>query len=91
MTDKLTNCPDCDTRPGQQHKPGCDVERCSVCGDQRISCGCDGHDSAFARWTGFYPGDLESKELGIDLNQLYQLGYAKVVFIKPKKQERQDG
>ena len=48
-----------------------------------MQCDCEGHDRAFARWTGFWPGDLESKELGIDLNDFYLLGYDKLIFIKP--------
>lgn len=33
-------CHDCNTRPGGFHHPGCDCERCPVCGGQFISCGC---------------------------------------------------
>jgi hypothetical protein len=82
MTDLIT-CPDCGVNPGEIHAEGCDVERCSACGRQAIGCACKNHDPAFARWTGFWPGDLESKALGIDLNMFYAKGYHKILFVKP--------
>lgn len=33
-------CHDCFAVKGEYHVPSCDVERCPVCGDQAISCGC---------------------------------------------------
>src|SRR5687767_518700 len=49
-------CPDCGCLVGQPHRNECDVERCSVCGFQRISCGeCKGHDSMVTAWTGRWP------------------------------------
>jgi len=60
------NCPDCGAGPGKVHEEGCDVERCSACGGQRISCDCGGvHDRSFARWTGFWPGRSECLALGM--------------------------
>lgn len=79
----LRDCHDCGAKPGQPHRPGCDTEQCSVCGGQRLQCRCKGHDRAFARWTGIWPGDAESKALGIDLNEFHRRGLHRVFFVKP--------
>ena len=84
-------CPDCRARPGQPHNRGCDVERCSHCGLQSLSCGAKTHDPLFSRWTGFWPGYLEARELGLDLNEFMVGGYYKAFFIKPRSQRRSDG
>lgn len=60
---ELIKCHDCGASPGETHMPGCDVERCSVCGSQKISCHCEGHDQFFARWTGLWPGVAECMAL----------------------------
>jgi hypothetical protein len=79
----LEKCGDCGVEPGQPHKPGCDVERCSVCGYQRAGCNCVGHDPAFARWTGFWPGALEAQALGLDQNAVYSTRLYRILFVKP--------
>jgi hypothetical protein len=83
---QLTDCHDCGAKPGEIHQDGCDVERCSVCGGQRLCCDCEGHDKAFARWSGFWPGYLEAQALGMDLNQFHATGLARLFFIKPKEE-----
>lgn len=65
---ELRDCPKCNVQPGKCHEYGCDVERCSCCGQQRISCECaddECHDPCFARWTGFWPGEAEAFALGL--------------------------
>lgn len=34
-------CGDCGALYGHYHHPGCDVERCPICGDQLFICDCD--------------------------------------------------
>lgn len=80
---KLEDCHDCSAKPGAMHADGCDVERCSICGGQRLLCECRGHDKGFARWTGMWPGYAEALLLGIDLNE-FAAKYGDVFFIKPK-------
>lgn len=80
----LRNCHDCGAVAGQVHVNGCDVERCSACGGQRLSCFCGGrHDKKFARWTGLWPGIAEATELGLTLNEFYERGMHRTFFIKP--------
>lgn len=49
-------CPDCGCEVNEPHRNECDVERCSVCGTQRVSCGgCKGHDHRKSAWTREWP------------------------------------
>ena len=57
-------CPDCGTAVGEPHQNECDIERCSVCGGQRITCDCEGHDPLLTVWTGSWP-ESEDAEYGI--------------------------
>jgi hypothetical protein len=38
--DARLRCPECATWEGSLHVPGCDIERCGVCGRQLSSCDC---------------------------------------------------
>ena len=60
----MTTCPDCGTRIGAPHRNECDVERCSVCGTQKISCECGGHDPLLSAWTGEWPMRAETFDEG---------------------------
>jgi hypothetical protein len=80
---RLYDCHDCGAAPGEIHGEGCDTERCSVCGEQRLCCDCEGHDKAFARWTGIWPGKAEAEYLGVDLNT-FDIKFSDLFFIKPK-------
>ncbi len=82
MKNKLIDCHDCGAKPGQQHAEGCDVERCSVCGGQRLQCDCGEHDKDFAKWTGIWPGQAEADYLGLGLNDMEE--YRDIFYIKKK-------
>lgn len=88
---ELPRCPDCSAFAGQVHLDNCDVERCSVCGGQRLQCDCEGHDKAFARWTGFWPGKLEAEALSVSMNEFCINGLHEKLFVKPVMEEVNHG
>ena len=61
-------CPDCGVAVGERHRPGCDIERCPLCGGQLLSCACTGKELyglPFIPWTGEFPGNSECREYGL--------------------------
>ena len=90
LTD-LKPCPDCAVVPGQPHREGCDVERCSACGMQRIAyCHESEHDPLFSRWTGIWPTDAEAQFVGVDLNEFVKQGFQAVMTVKPTLDKEAD-
>lgn len=68
-------CPDCGILTGDRHLTGCDVARCTHCGQQHL--GCDDPAATPNIWTGEWPGEAEVREgLATDLNDLAVKGFS---------------
>ena len=42
-----------------------DIEQCTVCGGQRLCCGCEGHDQGLASWSGEWPDFLRCEQADV--------------------------
>ena len=78
-------CSDCGIGIGMPHQNECDIERCSACGCQRISCGCATHDPSKSIWTGEWPEQFNEEELA--LREIEELNGASQNVITPPTEE----
>ena len=81
-----TTCPDCGVAIGQPHINECDVEACSCCGAQRITCECNLEhqpNPMKSVWTGEWPLKCRNIKLGFRQNLIESDGF--VAFTNPKK------
>jgi hypothetical protein len=64
---KREPCHDCACETGEHHILGCDVERCTFCGGQMLSCGCDVKEDSREKWSGiaFEEARLLCEEKGL--------------------------
>jgi len=68
-------CPDCDVLPGKFHLVGCDMELCSECGWQLISCDCKGEPRL--KWGGEQSTVTACRKWGWYAKLMPQQGFVK--------------
>ncbi len=77
-------CPDCGVGLGQPHINECDVEPCSVCGGQRISCECKGHDPMQSVWRGEWPFPRHATEKPPEPTASEEVGFVICEWLAPR-------
>jgi len=96
------NCHDCAAKPGEMHMPGCDTERCPVCGGQAMCClmdcpHCDGliatcNNEAIKEedripWSGIWPGVVECQEYDLWCKMVPGKGWVECTVDDPESRE----
>ena len=81
---KIEHCHDCGVSIGMEHDVNCDVSKCSECGGQRFSCGCE--EGNGGKWDGCWPGTMECYEKGYlccwDNSEVWQADLNKLSLMK---------